>query len=150
MTTVFHENCEIRNVSCSLGFESRVVVALAPRFGLSYHCSYQAFQHFITHAPWTAEAVWTRLRAAVPERVGGLMLDGTSFPKQGTASVGVARQYCGARGKIANCQTAVTVALWTGARAWLLGAQLYLPEAWLTPRQRTRAQIPATVQFEPK
>ena len=81
---------------------------------------------------------------------GVLILDGTSFPKQGTASVGVARQYCGARGKMANCQTAVTVALWTGARAWLLGATLYLPEEWLTPRQRTRAQIPAAVRFEPK
>src|SRR5260221_5576210 len=112
--------------------------------------TYQAFQHFITHAPWPAEAVWKRLRAVVPERTGILILDGTSFPKQGTASVGVARQYCGARGKIANCQTAVTVALWTGARAWLLGATLYLPEAWLTPRQRARAQIPAAVQFEPE
>jgi SRSO17 transposase len=79
-----------------------------------------------------------------------LILDGTSFPKQGTASVGVARQYCGARGKVANCQTAVTVALWTGARAWFLGATLYLPEEWLTPRQRARAQIPAAVPFEPK
>jgi SRSO17 transposase len=112
--------------------------------------TYQAFQHFITHAPWHADAVWKRLRAVVPERTGVLILDGTSFPKQGTASVGVARQYCGARGKIANCQVAVTVALWNGARAWLLGATLYLPEEWLTPRQRARAQIPATVQFEPK
>jgi len=112
--------------------------------------TYQAFQHFITHAPWDAEAVWKRVRAVVPERSGILIIDGTSFPKQGVASVGVARQYCGARGKIANCQTAVTVALWTGARAWLLGATLYLPDAWLTPRQRARAQIPATVQFAPK
>jgi SRSO17 transposase len=86
----------------------------------------------------------------VPERTGVLILDGTSFPKQGTASVGVARQYCGARGKIANCQTAVTVALWTGTRAWLLGATLYLPEEWLTPGPRAQAQIPATVQFAPK
>jgi len=112
--------------------------------------TYQAFQHFITHAPWEAEAVWTQLRARIPERTGVLILDGTSFPKQGLASVGVARQYCGARGKVANCQTAVTVALWTGARAWLLGATMYLPEAWLTPRQRTRGQIPATVPFAPK
>jgi SRSO17 transposase len=112
--------------------------------------TYQAFQHFITHAPWEAESLWTRLREVVPERTGVLILDGTSFPKQGTASVGVARQYCGARGKIANCQVAVTVALWTGMRAWVLGATLYLPEEWLTVRQRTRAQIPATVRFEPK
>jgi SRSO17 transposase len=112
--------------------------------------TYQAFQHFITHAPWDAERVWTRLRAVVPERTGVLILDGTSFPKQGTASVGVGRQYCGALGKIANCQTAVTVALWTGTRAWFLGATLYLPEAWLTARQRARARIPATVQFAPK
>ena len=112
--------------------------------------TYQAFQHFITHAPWQAETVWTRLRAVVPERTGVLILDGTSFPKQGTASVGVARQYCGARGKVANCQVAVTVALWTGARAWLLGATMYLPEEWLTSRQRTRAHIPATVRFTPK
>jgi SRSO17 transposase len=112
--------------------------------------TYQAFQHFITHAPWEAEALWKRLRARVPERTGVLILDGTSFPKQGSASVGVARQYCGARGKVANCQTAVTVALWTGTRAWLLGATLYLPEEWLTVRQRARALISATVAFAPK
>jgi SRSO17 transposase len=112
--------------------------------------SYQALQHFITHAPWDAEQLWARLRAVVPERTGVLILDGTSFPKQGTASVGVARQYCGALGKIANCQTAVTVALWTGARAWILGAQLYLPETWLTPTQRTRAQIPDSARFQEK
>ena len=112
--------------------------------------TYQAFQHFITHAPWDADVLWKRLRDVVPERSGVLILDGTSFPKQGAASVGVARQYCGARGKGANCQVAVTIALWNGVRAWLLGAALYLPEEWLTARQRTRAQIPATTRFEPK
>jgi SRSO17 transposase len=79
-----------------------------------------------------------------------LILDGTSFPKQGPASVGVTRQYCGTLGKIANCQVAVTVALWTGARAWMLGAQLYLPESWLTASQRQRARIPDGVLFQPK
>ncbi len=54
--------------------------------------AYQAFQHFITHAPWEAERVWRRLRAVLPERRGVLILDGTSFPKQGPALVGVARQ----------------------------------------------------------
>jgi SRSO17 transposase len=112
--------------------------------------SYEAFQHFISEAPWVAEHVWRRLRATVPDRAGVLILDGTSFPKQGTHSVGVARQYCGTLGKIANCQVAVTAALWTGARAWMLGASLYLPDAWLTPEARHRARIPATVLFQEK
>ena len=112
--------------------------------------TYQSFQHFITDAPWIADHVWRRLRATIPDREGVLILDGTSFPKQGAHSVGVARQYCGTLGKIANCQVAVTVALWTGARAWMLGASLYLPEAWLTPAQRHRARIPATVRFQEK
>ena len=112
--------------------------------------AYQAFQHFITHAPWDADRVWRRLRAVLPDRRGVLILDSTSFPKQGPHSVGVARQYCGALGKIANYQVAVTAALWTGMRAWFLGALLYLPEEWLTPFQRTRARIPAAVAFESK
>lgn len=112
--------------------------------------SYQAFQHFITDAPWDAERLWHRLRAAVPARRGVLILDGTSFPKQGPHSVGVARQYCGALGKIANCQVAVTAALWSGAQAWMLGAQLYLPEEWLTAAARRRARIPANTRFQEK
>lgn len=112
--------------------------------------AYQAFQHFITHAPWEADRVWRRLRAVLPERRGVLILDGTSFPKQGPASVGVARQYCGALGKIANCQVAVTAALWTGVRAWCVGATLYLPEEWVTPQARAQARIPAAVRFQEK
>lgn len=112
--------------------------------------SYQAFQHFITHAPWDAARVWRRLRAVIPERRGVLILDGTSFPKQGPHSVGVARQYCGALGKIANCQVATTVALWTGVRAWCLGAILYLPEEWLTAERRHAARIPASHRFQQK
>jgi SRSO17 transposase len=113
--------------------------------------SYQAFQHFITHAPWDAEVVWRRLRARVPERRGILILDETSFPKSGSHSVGVARQYCGALGKVANCQVAVTAALWTGSRAWPMGALLYLPDAWTTdPPRRAAAQIPTTVLFQEK
>ncbi len=112
--------------------------------------SYQAFQHFITDAPWDADLLWQRLRATVPARAGALILDGTSFPKQGAYSVGVTRQYCGALGKVANCQVAVTAALWNGAQAWMLGAQLYLPEEWLTAAARRRARIPATARFQEK
>lgn len=118
---------------------------------ISEPTSYQAFQHFITHAPWDAAVVWRRLRAVTPERIGILILDETSFPKSGPHSVGVARQYCGALGKVANCQVAVTAALWTGQRAWPMGAALYLPEAW-TPDgpRRAAARIPTAVSFQEK
>ena len=112
--------------------------------------AYQAFQHFITDAPWDADQVWRRLRQILPERRGLLILDSTSFPKHGSHSVGTARQYCGALGKIANCQVATTAALWTGARAWVLGATLYLPAEWLTADARARARIPTRVVFQEK
>jgi SRSO17 transposase len=113
--------------------------------------SYQAFQHFITHAPWEAETLWRRLRRVTPERAGVLILDETSFPKSGPHSVGVARQYCGALGKVANCQVAVTAALWTGGRAWPLGALLYLPESWTSDVvRRAAARIPAAIGFQEK
>jgi len=113
--------------------------------------SSQAFQHFITHAPWDADRIWRRLLAILPERRGVLIIDGTSFPKQGPHSVGVARQYCGALGKIANCQVAVTAALWTGTRAWWLGVLLYLPQSWSDDAtRRAAARIPSTVVFQEK
>jgi SRSO17 transposase len=112
--------------------------------------AYQAFQHFITDAPWSADRVWRRLRAILPERKGLLIIDGTSFPKQGKHSVGVARQYCGALGKVASCQVAVTAALWTGVRTYLLGAALYLPEEWLSETARARVRISAAVRFQEK
>ncbi len=62
----------------------------------------------------------------------------------------MARQYCGALGKVANCQVAVTAALWTGARAWMLSALLYVPEVWLTADRRADAHIPARVRFQEK
>jgi len=112
--------------------------------------TYQAFQHFISHAPWDHARIWRPLRAVIPDREGVVILDATSFPKQGTQSVGVARQYCGTLGKVANCQVAVTAALWTGARAWMLGAALYRPATWLTSEARHRAKIPPAVRFHEK
>jgi SRSO17 transposase len=113
--------------------------------------SYQALQQFITDAPWDAEAVWQRLRAVLPVRTGVLILDETSFPKQGPHSVATARQYCGALGKVALCQVAVTAALWTGGRAWPLGVLLYVPASWANDVARRRAtRIPAGLVFQEK
>lgn len=113
--------------------------------------SYQALQHFITDSPWEAERLWARLRELVPVRTGILALDDTSFPKQGKHSVGVKRQYCGALGKIANCQVAVSTVLLGEQLAWPLTFEMYLPKEWLTDEARRRkARIPDTVRFREK
>lgn len=118
---------------------------------LSDPASYQALQHFITHSPWDTARVWTQLRTQVPIRTGLLALDDTGFPKQGTHSVGVQRQYCGALGKIGNCQVAVSSALIADGRTWPLTFELYVPETWTAdPARRTAAGIPDTLRFREK
>ena len=113
--------------------------------------SYEALQHFITDSPWDAEQVWTRLRAVVPVRRGVLALDDTSFPKQGRHSAGVKRQYCGARGKTANCQVAVSTVLLDDQLAWPLTFELYVPRDWADDAaRRAKAGIPETVRFREK
>jgi SRSO17 transposase len=118
---------------------------------LSDPVSYEALQHFITDSPWQAEPLWVRLRALVPARSGILAIDDTSFPKQGKHSVGVQRQYCGALGKVANCQVAVSSVLLDDRLAWPLSFELYLPKDWVTDEaRRDRARIPARVRFREK
>ena len=112
---------------------------------------YQALQHFITHSPWDATGVWAHLRTVVPVRAGILAIDDTGFPKQGTHSVGVQRQYCGALGKIGNCQVAVSSALIADGRTWPLAYDLYVPVSWTEDAaRRTAAGIPATLHFREK
>lgn len=125
--------------------------SMQPMHGrLSDPGSYQGLQNFITHSTWDARRFWRRLRDVLPIRTGVLAVDETSFPKQGRYSVGVARQYCGARGKVANCQVAVSTALLADGFAWPTTLELYLPEAWLDERQRDSARIPSTVPFREK
>jgi SRSO17 transposase len=118
---------------------------------LSEPRQYQALQHFMTHSPWDAARVWQHLRTVVPVRAGILAIDDTGFPKQGTQSVGVQRQYCGALGKIGNCQVAVSSALIADGRTWPLAFDLYLPASWTDDAGRRAATgIPPTVRFREK
>lgn len=125
--------------------------SMQPMHGrLSDPGSYQSLQHFITHSPWEVRPFWRRLRELIPARAGILAIDDTGLPKHGTASVGVQRQYCGALGKIANCQVAVSTALLAGRLAWLTSLELYLPERWLDDDHRADARIPRPVRFRTK
>ena len=67
------------------------------------------------------------LRLGHPEAVW--VVDGGDFPKQGRKSVGVARQYCGRLGKVANCQAGMFLAYVSPLGRSLVDKQLYLPES---------------------
>jgi SRSO17 transposase len=73
--------------------------------------SARALQRFLTEASWDDAAVIARLQEYLGSRLAHPLavwvLDGSDFPKQGVKSVGVARQYCGVLGKVANCQAGV-------------------------------------------
>jgi SRSO17 transposase len=126
--------------------------SMQPMHGrLSDPGSYQGLQHFITHSTWAVPPFWRRLRELMPVRHGILAIDDTGLPKQGTESVGVQRQYCGALGKVANCQVAVSTALIADGLAWLTSLELYLPESWTEDvERRDRARVPAALAFREK
>src|SRR6476469_2495737 len=81
--------------------------------GLTSKDPEQALQQFVNQSPWDEQAVLRRYRATLARSFAGpagvFLFDDVSFPKQGSHSVGVQRQYCGALGKKANCQVAVSV-----------------------------------------
>ena len=64
------------------------------------------------------------------------VLDGSDFPKQGRKSVGVARQYCGRLGKVANCQAGMFLAYVSPLGRALVDKGLYLPESWTSDKDR--------------
>jgi SRSO17 transposase len=107
----------------------------------------QALQQFLGQSTWDEQAVLRRYRAAMAAEFAGpagiFVIDDTTFPKQGRHSVGVQRQYCGALGKKANCQCAVSVHYVSPHGHHPLDMRLYLPEGWLgDPKRLDRAGVP--------
>jgi SRSO17 transposase len=108
----------------------------------------QPFQHFISNAPWRHEPVVAQIARDADRLLGGkpssaLIIDESSFVKQGDRSVGVARQWCGRLGKVDNCQVAVFAVLTDGMRHTPVDLRLYLPQRWIDdPARCDRAEIP--------
>jgi SRSO17 transposase len=108
---------------------------------------HQSLHHFVAEAPWSELAVLDVAREyglTALERHGPIaawVIDDTSVPKKGSLSVGVAHQYCGALGKSANCQVAVTVSLVNATMSIPAGFRLYLPESWTQDTERLNSTL---------
>jgi len=119
----------------------------------------RAVQQFLGEGAWDDEAIIVRHQRLVGESLGetdgAVIFDGSGFPKQGNNSVGVARQYCGALGKIANCQQGVFAAYASARGYTFLDHRLYMPEQWFDQahtERRARCGVPEELRFqtEPK
>jgi SRSO17 transposase len=83
--------------------------------------------------------------------LGAWIVDDTGFPKKGTHSVGVTRQYCGQLGKQENCRVAVSLSLATEQASFPVAYQLYLPEIWAQDAaRRKQTGVPREVRFQTK
>jgi len=122
------------------------------------HNAVRAMQQFVGEGAWDDAAIlqrhWQEVNLDLGDADGVLILDGSDFPKQGSQSVGVKRQYCGELGKTANCQAGVFLAYASQQGYALLDRRLYLPEEWLTDAafaaRRKACGVPETTTFTTK
>ncbi len=118
-------------------------------------CVVRSLQKFIAQSPWSDDDILEELQRHVSEVLGdpdaSLNVDETGFPKKGTKSVGVKRQYAGCLGRTDNCQIGVCVNYRSAAGHTLIDRRLFLPEEWADdgPR-RQEAGVPAEVVFRTK
>ncbi len=112
----------------------------------------QGLQKFMGQADWDHQPLLTELARQVGTQLGHdegvLVFDPSAFPKQGTQSVGVQRQWCGRLGKIDNCQVGIYLGYVSRSEHALVDVRLYLPKEWARrKRRRQKAGVPAAVRF---
>lgn len=115
----------------------------------------RSLQKFIGQGRWNAAAVLEELQRHVVTELGDpdavVNVDETGFPKKGTKSAGVQRQYAGILGRVDNCQIGVFLNYVSPAGHTFLDRRLFLPEAWAADRaRRQEAGVPASVVFRTK
>ena len=117
----------------------------------------RAMQRLVSEALWDEDAMLETYHRLVQEEMGEpdgvLILDETGFAKKGQDSVGVARQYCGAIGKVENCQVGVFAAYASRQGYALVDKRLFLPEPWFSEAyqvRRTKCKMPDEVVWQSK
>lgn len=119
--------------------------------------AHQSMHHLVADAEWSDEALLEKVtKLVLPSLKRGAdafhwIIDDTGFPKKGTHSVGVPRQYCGQVGKTDNCRVAVSLSLGTRAGSLPLNYRLYLPREWTDdPERCLAAGVPSMITFATK
>jgi SRSO17 transposase len=118
----------------------------------------RAAQQFVSKGAWSDAEIlaqhWREVEQDLGETDGVLILDGSDFPKQGSDSVGVKRQWCGQLGKTANCQAGVFLGYASRQGYTLIHRQLYMPREWLQAsshaQRRTKCGVPEDLSFQTK
>jgi SRSO17 transposase len=114
----------------------------------------QRLQQAVTVAEWSDAEMFRRLAIKLDRELPGveaLVIDDTGFPKKGTSSVGVKRQYSGTLGRTDNCQVAVSLHLAGDAGSGCIDMRLFLPEEWAAdPKRREATKVPAQIAHQPK
>ena len=102
----------------------------------------RSMQYFIGQSPWKAEPVFAIHQRLVAETLGEadgvVLIDESGVVKQGDDSVGVAAQYCGSVGKIANSQMGVYLGYASRKGYSLIEGQLFMPDAWFDDEHATK------------
>lgn len=115
----------------------------------------RGLQQFIGQSHWPVRPKRERLQQLVGGWLGEahavVIFDGSGFPKQGAHSAGVAPQYCGALGKLANCQEGVFAVYASSHGYAFVDGRLYIPERWFGDEYATRRKacgLPTDLHFE--
>lgn len=113
-------------------------------------------QHFVSQGSWQDKTIlarhWQEVNQDLGDEDGVLIADSSSFPKQGSESVGVKRQWCGQLGKTANCQTGVFLSYASQHGYTLVNRRLYLPQEWVEDKEyeerRAKCGVPKDIIFK--
>jgi SRSO17 transposase len=112
----------------------------------------QCLQQFVNQSPWPWEPVRRNLALRMDAEIEPevWVIDDTGFPKFGDKSVGVARQYCGALGKVGNCQVGVSISAATPQASCPIDWRLFMPAEWDEDPRREACRVPEDLTHEPK
>jgi len=129
----------------------------AERIALELGRNVRNMQHFVGQSPWPKEAAVVIHQGLVAKTLGEadgvILIDESGVVKQGQDSVGVAAQYCGSVGKVANSQVGVHLGYVSRQGYTLLDSQLFMPSDWFDETHTDRRQacgVPVELTYHTK